>query len=145
MSEIREAHFAVADKSRGSMVKAEAEPLANFGVGIVEFILATIIWYYILFTVNTVSKSLQSADMQLDVAIQQVKGLVTYLTKYRDTGFHSAMITAKEIASAKDVEQVLKQNRSRLRKRQFDYESTNEGTLSSEQAFRTGYFLCIID
>ena len=55
------------------------------------------------------------------------------------------MNTAKEIASAMDVEQVFKQNRNRRRKRQFDYESTDEGTLSAEQAFRTGYFLCIID
>jgi hypothetical protein len=52
------------------MVKAEAESLTNF-----EFILAAIIWYDILFAVNTVSKSLQSADMQLDVAIQQTKDL----------------------------------------------------------------------
>jgi hypothetical protein len=53
------------------------------------------------------------------------------------------MITAKEIASAMDVEQVFKQNRNRRRKRQFDYESTDEGMLSAEQAFRTGYFLWI--
>jgi hypothetical protein len=106
MSEVR----AVADKSRDPMVKAEAESLANFEVGNFEFILATIIWYDILFAVYTVSKSLQSADMQLNVAIQQTKGLVTYLKKYRDTGFHSAMITAKEIASSMDVEQVFKQN-----------------------------------
>jgi hypothetical protein len=46
------------------MVKAEAESLANFEVGNFEFILATIIWYDILFAVNTVSKSLQSADIQ---------------------------------------------------------------------------------
>jgi hypothetical protein len=82
--------------------------------------------------------------MQLDVAIQQIIGLITYLTKYRYTGFHSAMITAKEIASAMDVEQVFKQNRNRRRKRQFDKESTEEGKLSAEQAFRTGY-LCTID
>jgi hypothetical protein len=74
--------------------------------------------------------------MQLDVAIQQIKGLITYLTKYRDTGFHSAMITAKEIASAVVVEQVFKQNRNRRRKRQFDYESTDEGTLPVEQVFK---------
>jgi hypothetical protein len=128
MSEIREALFAVADKSRGPIVKAEAESLANFEVGNVEFILATIMWYDILFAVNTVSKLLQSANMQLDVATEQIKGLVTYLTKYWDTGFHSAMITAKEIASTTDVEQVFKQNRNRQRKRQFDYESTAEGT-----------------
>jgi hypothetical protein len=83
--------------------------------------------------------------MQLDVAIQQIKGLVTYLTKYRDTSFHSAMITAKKIGSAVYVEQVFKQNRNRRRKRQFGYESTDKGTLAAEQAFRTGYFLGIID
>jgi hypothetical protein len=127
------------------MIKAEAESLANFEVGNFELILATIIWYDILFAVNTVSKSLQSADMQLDVAIQQIKGLVMYLTKCQDTGFHSAMITAKEVASGMDVEQVYKQNRNRRRKRQFVYERTDERTLSAEQAFRTGYFLCIID
>jgi hypothetical protein len=55
------------------------------------------------------------------------------------------MITVKEIASALDVKQVFKQNWNRRRKRQFDYESTDEGTLSAEQAFRTGYFLFIID
>jgi hypothetical protein len=32
MSEIREAFFAVAEESRDPMVKAEAEPLANFEV-----------------------------------------------------------------------------------------------------------------
>ena len=70
------------------------------------------------------SKLLQSADMQLDVAIQQIKELVTHLTQYRDTGFHSAMITAKEIARTMDVEQIFKQNRNRRRKRHFNYEST---------------------
>jgi len=73
MKEIREALFAVADKSWDPMVKAEAESLAYFEVGNFEFILAMIIWYDILFAVKTVSKSLQSADMQLDVAIQQIK------------------------------------------------------------------------
>jgi hypothetical protein len=63
-----------------------------------------------------------------NIAIQ-VKGLVI--------GFHSARITVKEIASAMDVEQVFKQKQNRRTKRQFDYESTDEGTLSAEKAFRT--------
>jgi hypothetical protein len=100
MSEIRQTLFAVAGESSDPMLKAEAESLANF-----EFILATIIWCDILFAVNTVNKLLQSANMQLDVAIQQIKGLLSY-SKYRGTGFHSAMINTKEIASAMDVEQV---------------------------------------
>jgi predicted transcriptional regulator len=55
------------------------------------------------------------------------------------------MINVQEIASAMEVEEVFKQNRNRRRKRQFGYEITDEGTLSVEQAFRTGQFLCIID
>lgn len=144
ISEIREALFDVAEETKDPMVKAEAESLAN-EVGNFEFILATIIWYDILFAVNTVSKLLQSSDMQLDVAIHQIKGLITYLTKYRDTGFHSSMITAKEIASEMGVDQAFKQRRNRRRRAQFDYENTEEATLSAEQIFRTGYFLCIID
>jgi hypothetical protein len=72
LSKIRETLFAVADESRDSMVKAEAESLANFEVGNFEFILVRS-YGMTLFAVNTVSKSLQSADMQLDVAIQQTK------------------------------------------------------------------------
>jgi len=52
MCEIREALFAVAEESWDPMVKAEAESLANFEVGNFEFILATIVWYDILFAVN---------------------------------------------------------------------------------------------
>jgi hypothetical protein len=70
MSEIRGALFTVADKSRDLMVKAEAECLENFEVGKFEFILATIIWHDLLFALVTARKSLQSANMQLDEAIQ---------------------------------------------------------------------------
>jgi hypothetical protein len=78
MGEIIEALFAVADESRDPMVIAEAESLVNLEVENFEFILATIIWYDILFAVSTVNKPLQSVDMKLDAAIQQIKRLATY-------------------------------------------------------------------
>src|SRR5438128_847044 len=54
---------------------------------------------YILFAINTVSKTLQSNDMRIDVAIEQLQGLLCFLEKYRENGFACAMTSAKEIAS----------------------------------------------
>ena len=40
-----------------------------------------------LYAVNLVSKSLQSKNMLIDVAIEKVRGLVEFFKKYTDTGF----------------------------------------------------------
>ena len=39
------------------------------------------IWYDILFAVNFVSKNLQLKDMHIDVAIDQLKGLMSFFKK----------------------------------------------------------------
>ena len=57
-----------------------------------------IIWHNLLFSVNSVSKSLQKEDMNIDVAIDQLNGLVTFFKSYRENGLVEAMIEAKEIA-----------------------------------------------
>jgi len=44
-----------------------------------------IIWYELLAVVNRVSKTLQADDIDIDVAILELKGLVSYLQKYRET------------------------------------------------------------
>jgi hypothetical protein len=40
--------------------------------------------------------------MQLDVAFIEIKGLINFLRKYRETGFTSGKIPATETASAMD-------------------------------------------
>ena len=50
-----------------------------------------IIWYNILFAVNSISKNLQLKDMHIDVVIDQLKGLISYFKGYRENGFTSAM------------------------------------------------------
>ena len=67
--------------------------------------------YDILFAVNTVSKNLQNEDMQIDVAITQLQGLVSFLNNYRETGFKSAMISARDIANEKDIEPIFREKR----------------------------------
>ena len=61
--------------------------LANYEIEGFEFLLGMDIWYDILFVVNSVSKTLQSKDMYIDVAINQLKSLITYLKNYRENGF----------------------------------------------------------
>ena len=62
------------------------------------------IWYDILFTVNSVSKNLQSKDMCINMAIKQLKGFLSFFETYRENGFENAFISAKEIVSEMDVE-----------------------------------------
>ncbi len=50
------------------------------------------------------SKHLQLKDMQLDVALTFVKGLIDFLQKLRATVFTSAKVTATEIALELEVE-----------------------------------------
>ncbi|CAH9106090.1 unnamed protein product [Cuscuta europaea] len=86
--------------------------------------------------------------MLLDVAIVEVKRLISFFEKYRETGFSSAMHVAKEIASELEVEPVFPQKRVIRRKKQFD-ESVGESSVSStstpEELFRVEYFVYIVD
>ncbi|XP_024196409.1 uncharacterized protein LOC112199664 [Rosa chinensis] len=93
-----------------------------------------------------VSKVLQSHDMQISVAIAEVKGLIAWLDKFRETGFTDAIITAKEIAAALDVDPVFPEKRQIQRKRFFDESGSKPSpSSSSEESFRLHYFLYIID
>ena len=51
------------------------------------------VWLFgnILFVINSVSKNLQSKDMHIDVAIDQLKGLISYFKEYRENRFTSTM------------------------------------------------------
>ncbi|XP_050133090.1 uncharacterized protein LOC126609131 [Malus sylvestris] len=106
------------------------------------------IWYNILAAVNEVSKDLQSKDMLIDVAIEQVQGLIAYFEKYRETGFAEAMINAKKLAIEMEIDPVFPKKRQVRRKRHFDEnegESSQPTEQSAEESFRVHYFLYIID
>ncbi|XP_068321277.1 uncharacterized protein [Pyrus communis] len=106
------------------------------------------IWYEVLATVNEVSKDLQSKNMHIDVAIEQMQGLIAYFEKYRETGFTEAMINAKKLAIEMKIDSVFPEKRQVRRKRHFD-ENDDESSQSTEQSadesFRVHYFLYIID
>ncbi|KAF3656865.1 hypothetical protein FXO38_13937, partial [Capsicum annuum] len=125
--------------------KSEANCLATYELEIFEFLLGMIIWYDVLFAVNSISKSLQSKDMHIDVAIDQLRGLVSFFKKYREEGFTTAMIAAKEIALEMNIEPEFRSKRVIYRKKQFDENVDNEITKSLKESFRVDYFLYIVD
>ncbi|XP_074315111.1 uncharacterized protein LOC141651292 [Silene latifolia] len=73
-----------------------------------------------LYHVNLVSKSLQSKDVFIDVAIKEMKGLVTFFEEFRETGLENAIEEAKKIALEININPVFPQRRVIRRKRQFD-------------------------
>ena len=103
------------------------------------------IWYDILFVVNSVSKILQSKDMHIDIAIDQLKGLVVYLENYRQNGFMSALNSTKELANEMNIQPIFREKRKIHRKKQFDESIGNETIFNAEESFRIEYFLYIVD
>ncbi|XP_062011911.1 uncharacterized protein LOC133728519 [Rosa rugosa] len=111
-----------------------------------DFILSLVIWHDISNKINMVSKNLQAGDMILDVAIKSLKGLISFFEKYREDGFNSAIIDAKEIANEMGIESVFPVKRRVIRKRHFDeIPNTDREQQSAQEDFRTDYFLVLVD
>ncbi|XP_058726408.1 uncharacterized protein LOC131597749 [Vicia villosa] len=129
MSDFREALLEVSEKDLDSKIRSEAKSLATNELGDFEFLMAIIIWFEILSTINVVSKLLQSRDME-----------------YREIGFKNALNYATEIAFELNIDPVFPQRRVIRRKRQFD-ENLNAPPieLSEEESLRVNYFLYLVD
>jgi hypothetical protein len=89
-------------------------------LGSFEFVFGMVIWHDILFVVNKVSKKLQSLSMCIDSAMRQIEGIMDYFETYRNDGFASSMVSAKEIASEMGVEPSFPIKCHALRKKHFD-------------------------
>jgi hypothetical protein len=110
-----------------------------------EFILGMVIWYDVLFAVNTVSKKLQSSSMCIDTALQQIEDMRNYFDNYRNKGFDSSMITTKNIASEMGAKSSFQVKGKAQRKRHFDETDDHEEILEAERAFKVNYFLVMVD
>ncbi|TVU16839.1 hypothetical protein EJB05_36994, partial [Eragrostis curvula] len=101
---------------------SEANSLAKNELGDFEFLVGIIIWYEILYA------QLQEKDMLIDVAIEKVKGLILFFSKYRESDDPSSVSNIK-------------------RKRQFD-ETPDDPSIvaqSAEESIRVNYFLPVVD
>lgn len=121
-TEVRDALLKVREKATDSMIKTEAQSLAE-EVGSYRFSICSVVWYDMLAKIHHVSKALQSMSMQLDVALNLLRTTEASLVSYRSTGFASAQVSARDLCEEMNVDTVLKQKRLRKTKRQFSYES----------------------
>ncbi|XP_050916612.1 uncharacterized protein LOC127131737 [Lathyrus oleraceus] len=146
MLDFTEALLEVSKNDLDPKIQNEAKSLATNELGDFEFLMAIIIWFEILFAINSVRKLLQEKDMLIDVAMKNIKGLILYFEEYRETGFYNALVNAKEIAVELNIALTFPQGRIIKRKRQFD-ENLNilEVELSEEESFRVNYFLYLVD
>jgi hypothetical protein len=147
ISDIREALLQVAETDKEPLTSSQAQSLAENELGDFEFVSSSIIWYEILSVINMVSKELQSKDMLIDIAIESVQGLISFFTKYRETGFSKALEAAKEIAMEMEISPQFRTKRKIKRKRQFD-EGADDAIVdlqSAEESFRVNYFIPIVD
>ncbi|XP_047314348.1 uncharacterized protein LOC124918187, partial [Impatiens glandulifera] len=58
--------------------------------------------------------------IDINVAIGQLKGLISFLQEFRESGFDQALIEAEHIASEMGIEPIFREKRIIRRKRQFD-------------------------
>lgn len=65
-----------------------------------EFILCLILWYDTFVEINIISKSLQSINMDLKNSVAMLNGFLLFFNNYRNTGFKSAKITAKDLVES---------------------------------------------
>ena len=121
---VREALLEVREKTTDATVKVENHSLAE-EIGSFRFQICCVVWYDILSQINTTSKLLQSANMQLDVAVGLIQKNKENVISYRATGFKDAQIS-KETCEQMNTEAALKQKRLQTTKRHFAYEMPDE-------------------
>ncbi|GJX72581.1 probable flavin-containing monooxygenase 1 [Tanacetum coccineum] len=101
----------VAESENDSLIQCQAKSLATNKLGDFEFLVAIVIWFEILYAVNLVNNKLQSNDMLIDIAIKEVKGLISFFEEFREMGLSKAINDAKEIAVEMDIDLVFVQKR----------------------------------
>jgi len=97
--QIKDALLKLGQINNDLKIKSETDCLATYELENFEFLLSMTIWYDILFVVNSTSIKLQSKEMGMDVAIKQLKGLISFFEKYRENRFKNVIISAKKIAT----------------------------------------------
>ncbi|PRQ22416.1 putative carboxylesterase [Rosa chinensis] len=83
--------------------------------------------------------------MHVDTSIKELERLLSFLQKFRETGFEESLIEAKEIASEMGIEPVFMEKRTIHKKRQFGESSSEAVTQSAAESFKVNYFLYIVD
>ena len=108
----------------GTSTRVDAEALAN-GISKFSLVVSLILWYNILFEINITSKQMQSKDLAIDSALEQLEHTKKYLNDCRsDKAFDEMLVDAGELADGLGISKEFEKNpvRNRRRKQQFTYE-----------------------
>uniref|UniRef100_A0A672Y3A4 TTF-type domain-containing protein n=1 Tax=Sphaeramia orbicularis TaxID=375764 RepID=A0A672Y3A4_9TELE len=143
-AEVRDALLEVRDNTTDPVIKTEAQSLAE-EVGSYRFSICTVVWYDILTKIQHVHKLLQLETMQVDLAVHLLKKTEASLLSYRDTGFASAQVSAREMCEEMNVEAFLKPNGLRTTRRQFSYEAPDEKLTDALKKMETSFFNVVVD
>lgn len=81
--------------------------------------MALVFWYEMLNTINLVSKQLQSKYMLIDVAMEKIKGLISFFKEYREVGYLNALQIEKEIALKMNIKPMFPKKREVKVKKTF--------------------------
>ncbi|XP_031329224.1 uncharacterized protein LOC116160217 [Photinus pyralis] len=135
----------LANTTNEPLTNSEATSLKSHIISF-EFVLSLIIWYDLLHAFNIVSKLLQSEDMKLDVALNELNGLTTFLEHYRESGFAAALKTAKDLIAELDLQEEPKFAVTRKsRNKNLNANEIEDPQEHAKNIFRTTYFLAVVD
>ncbi|XP_076885040.1 uncharacterized protein LOC143534429 [Bidens hawaiensis] len=144
LADVQEALLEVGEKDGDLAIADEATTIAENIC--FDFLVSIIIWHEVLDKMNIVSKRLQSKDMNLEIAIKEIKRLIDFFKEFRENGFSKAIDEAKKIAFEMGIDLIFAQKREIKRKKQSDdCSSSQEALFTPQENFRVNYFLYIID
>ncbi|KAL2958696.1 hypothetical protein AAZX31_18G222600 [Glycine max] len=121
---VRDALTELSKNYEDPKLKSETMSLATHELEDFEFLLGM-----------NICKILQSKDMHIDVVIDHLKGLITYLKHYRKNGFALSLESTEKMAIEMDIELKFREKRKIHRKSHFDENISNEITHSPEESF----------
>jgi len=112
-----------------------------------EFIISIHVWYEILNRVNNISKIWQKVDINLKIAIDNLRNFCDWIHKFRETGFDECTAKAYEFIekSSYEITTTFKEKRVRKKKKMFNYEAEDEPIDSAESIFRIDFFITMVD
>ena len=84
---------------------------------------------------------MQTCGISSDVIKSEIRTTQFFLQDYRQNGYNTAMVSAREIAEDVGVESAFVEKRKRNRNIMFDYKSDDQSNkLSQESQFKVNFF-----
>ncbi|XP_076947445.1 uncharacterized protein LOC143619385 [Bidens hawaiensis] len=124
LADVREALLEIGENDGDLAIADKATAIAeNIGF---DFLVSIVIWYQVLDKMNIVSKSLQSKDILLEIAIKEIRRLIDFFKEFRENGFSKAIDEAEKIAFEMGINPIFAQKRVIKRKKQSDECSSSQ-------------------